>query len=197
MVLGPLSPVPIAPIALTAVLAAERIFELALTRRRLRGGRAIPSESARAFGALVAVHVALLVLPPLEALFCGTRASGPLLSASIAAALLAQGLRYWCVVALGRRWNARAAVAPSAGFVERGPYRWIRHPNYLAVLVEFSAVPLAFGAWRAWLLLNFLHVPLIAARIRSEERLLRGIPGYADRMGAKGRLLPRLRRRSV
>jgi methyltransferase len=75
--------------------------------------------------------------------------------------------------------------------VERGPYRWIRHPNYLAVLLEFAAVPLAFGAWRSWIALNLLHLPLMLRRIVQEERLLRAIPRYAERMSAKGRFLPR------
>jgi len=81
--------------------------------------------------------------PALRSRWCGRRS---------AVAALAQGLRYWSILSLGRAWNARAVVDPDLGFVESGPYRWIRHPNYLAVLLEFLAVPIVFGAWRSWIL---------------------------------------------
>jgi methyltransferase len=136
-------------------------------------------------------------LPPAEAILLGSRAPEALLWCAIGAAALAQALRYWSIRTLGRTWNARAVVDPGLGFVETGPYRYLRHPNYLAVMIEFVALPLAFGAWRSWILLQLVHTPLIAKRIRSEERLLRAIPGYAARMEGRGRLLPRLPRRSV
>jgi methyltransferase len=140
---------------------------------------------------MIAVHAGLLVLPPAESVLLGARAPEAVLWPAIVVAALAQLLRYWSILSLGRAWNARAVVDPSLGFVERGPYRWIRHPNYLAVILEFSAVPAAFGAWRAWILLNLLHAPILFRRIAREERLLERIPGYAQRMGTKGRFLPR------
>jgi methyltransferase len=188
---------PAPALVLLGSFVAERIFELVLSRRRLRTFRGVASGSRAEWRALVLVHVALLVLPPAEAIVLGTRAPAPLLWAAIAAALLAQALRYWSVRTLGRTWNARAVVDPSLGFVETGPYRFVRHPNYLAILIEFTAVPLAFGAWRSWILLQLVHTPLIARRIRAEERLLGRIAGYAARMGGRGRLLPRFRRHSV
>jgi methyltransferase len=184
-------------LVLVAVLAAERVFELALTRARLRSGRGAPTHGALEWSALVAVHVALLALPPLEAFALGTRAPEPVVWTAVAVALAAQALRYWCILSLGRAWNARAVVDPGLGVVERGPYRWVRHPNYAAVFLEFTAVPLAFGAWRSWILLNALHLPLIARRIRGEEELLRRVPGYSERMEGKGRFLPRRRRPNV
>jgi methyltransferase len=77
---------------------------------------------------------------------------------------------------------------------ERGPYRFIRHPNYLAVLIEFSAVPLGGGAWISWAVLNVLHAPVLAARIRGEERLLEDLPRWRERMSRKGRFWPRFSR---
>jgi len=140
---------------------------------------------------MVALHAGLLVLPPVEAWVLGSRAPTWILVVAILAALGAQGLRYWCIATLGAAWNARAQVDPSLQVVDRGPYRWIRHPNYVAVLIEFVALPAAFGAWRTGLLLNLLHAPLIARRIRAEERLLDDVPGYTQRMGSKGRFWPR------
>jgi methyltransferase len=176
---------------LAAVLLAERGLELALSRRHLRRIRGTSASGNLEWSAMIAVHAALLVLPAAEAVYLGSRAPLAALWAAIGVATAAQGLRYWSILSLGPAWNARARVDPELGFVERGPYRWIRHPNYLAVLLEFAAVPIAFGAWRSWILLNLLHLPLMLRRIVQEERLLRAIPRYAERMDTKGRFLPR------
>jgi methyltransferase len=197
VVLGSLTGAQAPAEAALAAIVLERLFELALSRRRVRRLSGDRPGGELEWLALVLVHAALLLLPPLEARFLGARAPDPWMWASIAALLLAQALRYWCVLALGPAWNARAVVDPALGFVERGPYRWVRHPNYLAVLLEFSALPLLFGAWRSWILLNLLHLPLIARRIAGEERLLRRIPGYSARMEHKGRFLPRRSRGRV
>jgi methyltransferase len=195
VVLGPLTRIPGTCIALLAVFSLERAFELALSRARLRTTRGSAASSDLEWTLLVLVHAGLLALPPIEAALLGSHAPPALVASALVAAGLAQVLRYWSVASLGPAWNARAVVDPAHGVVERGPYRWVRHPNYLAVLVEFSAVPLAFGAWRSWIVLNLLHLPLIVRRIRAEERLLQGVPGYGERMAGKGRFLPRLSHR--
>ncbi|MCG6197960.1 hypothetical protein H1215_12360, partial [Anoxybacillus sp. LAT_38] len=59
---------------------------------------------------------------------------------------LAQGLRYWCIVSLGKRWNTRIYILPGAEPVRRGPYRFLRHPNYLVVATELFVLPLTFSA---------------------------------------------------
>ena len=195
MVVGLTVP-PAASLALVVLFAVERCVELAVSRARLRASSGRRAGGPFEWGALVALHVGLLVLPPVEAAFLGSRAPAWLAASAILAALAAQGLRYWCIASLGAAWNARAQVDPTLPIVDRGPYRWIRHPNYLAVLIEFLALPAAFGAWRSALLLNLLHAPLIARRICLEERLLREVPGYTQRMGSKGRFLPRVARGS-
>jgi methyltransferase len=76
--------------------------------------------------------------------------------------------------------------------VEVGPYRWIRHPNYLAVVVEILALPLAGGAWLSALGLSALDAVVLFDRIRDEERLLREVPGYEEAFGRKARFIPRI-----
>jgi methyltransferase len=131
------------------------------------------------------------VLPLCEVLFLDRRPPAWLFVGAVVAFAVAQGLRYWAIASAGKAWNARAVVAPSMTVSERGPYRWVRHPNYVAVIVEFSAVPLAGGAWIAWIVLNALHAPVLAARIRGEEKLLAALPEWKLRMESKGRFLPR------
>jgi methyltransferase len=178
------------------LVAVQRILELAWSRRNIHATR--QHAEARAAGtpldwiAMVTVHAALVALPALEffVLKRGAPAHRGIFWSCVGAFFCAQALRYWALRSLGRAWNARALVDPLLGVVTQGPYRWIRHPNYLAVLVEFSAIPLAVGAWRSWIVLNAFHTLVLIRRIRAEEALLYAVPGYAAAMHDKPRFLP-------
>lgn len=85
---------------------------------------------------------------------------------------LAQALRYWCIVALGDRWSVRVVTVPGEGRRLGGPYRWLRHPNYVVVLAEVVLLPLAFGAWIAIAVLVPLKGVALLRRLRIEERAL-------------------------
>lgn len=178
---------------LLLLVALERLGELAITAARLAAVRHRPvAGSDPWYGGMVALNVALIALPAIEAYLRGPTV-GPALFWSCTAAIAAsQALRYWCIATIGPRWNARAVVVPELGFVARGPYRFVRHPNYLAVTIEFLALPLAGGAWIAWIVLNLGNLVLLVHRIRVEERMLFDLPGYREAMGDKGRLVPRL-----
>src|SRR5204863_108279 len=80
------------------------------------------------------------------------------------------------------------------GVVTGGPYRWIRHPNYVAVFVELLALPLVHGAWLTALAGAALHVPVLRRRLALEESVLAADPVYRDLMGRKPRFVPRLGR---
>lgn len=85
----------------------------------------------------------------------------------------AQALRVWTLHTLGPYWNTRILVLPGARLVRHGPYRWVRHPNYLVVTVEFIALPLIFGAWLTALLFGMANLLLLLkVRIPVEERAL-------------------------
>ena len=157
------------------VLAVQRLAELlwsARNERRLaaRGGR---EQGARHFPLLVLVHVLFPVLLVAEVLSLGAR-PGPLWPLWLALWLVAQALRYAAVRALGERWTVRVWVLPGAPLVRSGPYRFLRHPNYVAVVLELLAAPLMFGAWRTALVISALNALALATRIRAEERALGG-----------------------
>jgi methyltransferase len=86
--------------------------------------------------------------------------------------LLAQPLRYWALVSLGDNWNTRILVVPGAKPVRRGAYRYLRHPNYVVVVVEISTFPLIFGAWITALVFTALNAVVLSVRIREEDRAL-------------------------
>jgi methyltransferase len=160
--------------ALVALVAAERILELAVSARNARRLRARGAvEAGRGhYPAMVAFHAALLAACAVEPALA--RPAWPWAAAVPAAALvlLAQALRWWVVATLGGRWTTMVLVLPDAPPVRAGPYRWLRHPNYLAVAVEATALPLAAGAWRTAIAATLGNALLLAIRIRAEERAL-------------------------
>jgi methyltransferase len=95
----------------------------------------------------------------------------------------AQGLRYWCMVSLGRLWNTRILVIPGSQAICKGPYRYLAHPNYLAVAIELISVPLIFGAMITASVATVLNaVLLLGIRIPTEERAL----GLLKQVSQKG-----------
>ena len=157
------------------VLLAQRFAELALSRRHerrlaARGGR---EHGAAHFPWIVGVHVLFPLLLGLEVIALGAR-PGPPWPLWLALWLAAQALRYWAVRALGERWTVKIWVLPGEPLVARGPYRWLRHPNYVAVVLELFAAPLMFGAWRTAIVITLLNALALRVRIREEEKALKG-----------------------
>ena len=90
----------------------------------------------------------------------------------LALLVAAHALRWWCITSLGPQWNTRVVVVPGLALVARGPYRWLRHPNYVAVVVEGVALPLVHSAWITAVVFTVLNAVLLRTRIRVEDRAL-------------------------
>jgi methyltransferase len=86
--------------------------------------------------------------------------------------VLAQSLRWWCIGTLGRRWNTRIVVIPAMPLITAGPYRWLRHPNYVAVIAEGIALPLVHAAWLTAVVFTALNAWLLSVRVRAENAAL-------------------------
>ncbi len=84
----------------------------------------------------------------------------------------AHALRWWCIRTLGTQWTTRVIVVPGATLVSAGPYRYLRHPNYVAVIAEGVALPLIHTAWITAVIFTVLNAGLLAVRIRVEEQAL-------------------------
>lgn len=170
--------------ALLLAVAAERLAELAVARAHTRWSLARGGVVAgRAhYPLIVALHAALLPACLLETVL----AHRPFLPAlgwpMLALVVAAQALRWWCISALGPRWNTRVIVVPGLPRVTRGPYRlpWLPHPNYLAVAVEGVALPLVHTAWLTALAFTLLNTALMGVRVRCENRALATLPPPAD-----------------
>lgn len=181
-------------IALLGLVALTRLFELRVSRRRRRelerrGARTLAEP---AFAGMVALHVAVLAGSVVEVVVLGRAAP---LALAISAALgvaLANVLRIAAIRSLGEQWTVRVVDSSGLGVVRSGPYRYIRHPNYVAVFLELALLPLVGGAWLTATLGTALHVVVLARRIRLEESMLLENPEYVASMGQKPRFVPRL-----
>ncbi|MGI9537317.1 MAG: isoprenylcysteine carboxyl methyltransferase family protein [Desulfocapsaceae bacterium] len=159
---------------LLTILIAQRLSELALAKRNYRwamrhGGREYGAENYWLFIALhslwlVSMILECLVLQPSPATWW------PLFLGLI---VVAQILRYWAIVTLGRCWNTRIVIFEQMSPVKSGPYRYLKHPNYLAVALEILAFPALLGAWYTALIFSIANgALLLLIRIPQEERAL-------------------------
>jgi methyltransferase len=163
---------------LVCAVAVERLAELRVSRRNAswslsRGGREL---GGRHYPAMVALHCLLLVGCLVE-VTAFDRPFVPVLAWPMLVLVLAsQTLRWWCIRALGRRWNTRVIVVPGLPLVHTGPYRWLNHPNYLAVAVEGAALPLVHTAWLTAVIFTLLNGLLLRVRVRVENAALHEDP---------------------
>ncbi|MEU7987217.1 isoprenylcysteine carboxylmethyltransferase family protein [Streptosporangium canum] len=161
---------------LVLLVGAERLAELVVARRNARWSTArggVVSGQGH-YPWMVALHTGLLAGCLLEAGLSGRPFVPALGWPMLVLVVAAQGLRWWCIAALGHRWNTQVIVVPGLPPVTRGPYRlhWLRHPNYVAVAVEGVALPLVHGAWITAVTFTVLNAALMVVRIRCEETAL-------------------------
>jgi methyltransferase len=157
-------------LVILVLVTAERLAELALARsntKRLLAQGAREHASGH-YPLIVALHAAWL----------GTlwwlAPSRPVDGFWLALFALLEVGRVWVLTSLGRRWTTRIIILPGAPLVQRGPYRFLDHPNYAVVVAEIAVLPLAFGLWRTAFVFSLLNAGLLAVRIREENRALGG-----------------------
>ena len=160
------------------LIGVERTVELLLSRRnaRIAFSRGGVESGADHFRWMTVLHALFLPACAVEA-YLGAIHRGHDWSRQVGWIALtfavgAQALRWWAIASLGWRWNVRVIVTPGEPPVRRGPYRYIRHPNYIAVMLEMLAVPLVHGAWLTALVFSLLNAWVLRLRIRDEERAL-------------------------
>jgi methyltransferase len=159
-------------VVLIVAVAGERLVELVVSRRHLAWAL---SHGGREYGFghypfMVVLHLGLLVACLAEA---AHRPFIPALGWSmLVVVVLAQVLRWWCITTLGPRWSTRIIVIPGLPLVDHGPYRWLRHPNYVAVVLEGLALPLVHTAWITAGVFTLANAGLLRVRISAENAAL-------------------------
>ncbi|HUO39421.1 MAG TPA: isoprenylcysteine carboxylmethyltransferase family protein [Mycobacterium sp.] len=161
-------------VLLIAAVGVERSAELVISRRNLAWSRARGGQEFGAghYPAMVVLHAGLLAACLGETVALRRPFIAALGRPMLAIVLAAQALRWWCIATLGRQWNTRVVVVAGAARVAGGPYRFMSHPNYAAVVAEGAALPLVHTAWATALVFSVLNAALLRARIKIENTAL-------------------------
>jgi methyltransferase len=162
---------------LVVLVGLERVAELVVSTRNAawskeRGG---VETGLGHYPFMVVLHTGLLAGALVEAWARRPEVPGALAWSMLALVLASQALRWWCIATLGRQWNTRVIVVPGLAPVANGPYRLLRHPNYVAVVVEGAALPLVHAAWLTAVVFTIANAALLTVRIRCEDRALAGL----------------------
>jgi methyltransferase len=166
---------------LVVLVALIRLVELSVAQRNLRWARERGGVETGAghYPVMVALHSALLLGCVVE-VWLADRPFLPWLGWPMLALLVAaHALRWWCIRTLGPQWNTRVVRVPGMPLVTGGPYRWLHHPNYVAVVVEGFALPLVHTAWITAVAFTVLNALLLRVRLRVETEALAGSPAAA------------------
>ncbi len=159
---------------LLLAVALERLAELLVSVRHTRWARergGVEHGSGH-YPAMVAVHTGLLIGMWAEVALAHRPFVPALGWPAFGVVVATQVARWWCVRSLGPRWNTRVIVVPGLPLVQRGPYRRLRHPNYLVVTLEGAALPLVHTAWLTALLFTVANALVLAVRLRVENAAL-------------------------
>lgn len=184
----------IAFLVLLGLVGLTRLAELGISRRHQRelAGRSIGKRFDPQYPWMVALHGGVLAAAALEVIWLRRPLVAVLAAPAAVLFLLATGLRWWAMRSLGRHWNVEVMDSASLGVVATGPFRWVRHPNYVGVFIEMAALPLIHSAWITALVAAAGNAWVLGNRLRVEEPVLEAHAQYRAAMSGKPRFLPRL-----
>src|ERR1700674_3353991 len=181
-------------LSLLVLVGIGRLAELGISRRNQRklqkqGVRKIAEPH---FRWMVIVHGGVLVAAAAEVIFLH-RPLIPALAITMGVLfVLANALRWWVIRTLAEHWNVEVMASSGVGVVTTGPYRWVRHPNYVAVVIELFSLPMIHTAWITALAGTLANLEILRRRLRVEEGVLMADPSYRSAMGEKPRFLPKV-----
>jgi methyltransferase len=179
-------------LGLCAAVGAGRLIEMTISRRHQRalaakGAAPLPEP---VFGAMVALHTCVIAGAASEVLLLHRPYVAAVGIPALALVLLANLLRLWVIATLGVHWNVRVVRSMPLGVVTAGPYRFVRHPNYVAVFVELLALPLVHGAYLTAAAGALLHLLILRRRVALEESVLMSDESYRRAFADKPRFVP-------
>ena len=151
----------------------QRLSELMLAKRNektVRNEGAVEYD-AGGYRVIVIMHTAFLVSFVAEYFLLG-RSLSPYWLPLVCVFVAAQLLRYWAIRSLGKFWNTRILIVPGERLVTKGPYKYLRHPNYVSVVIEIAVIPLIFSCYITAVVFTVLNLLALRRRIRIEESAL-------------------------
>ena len=185
---------------LLVLVAIGRLAELWISRRNQRqlqkqGVRKIPEPH---FRWMVLLHGSIIVCAGTEVLFLHRPLIPTLAIPMLTLFVLSNLLRWWVIGTLAGHWNVEVMESSPLGVVTSGPYRWVRHPNYVGVVLEVFSLPMIHTAWITAIAGTAGYLEILRRRLKTEDGVLLSSPAYRQAMGGKPRFFPRIfKRRSV
>lgn len=178
----PANPPSVSAAWIFAAVVLQRVLELRLCRRNrrillARGGKEFHPETYPVMAGLHVLFLLALAVEsypwriPLDAFTFGC----------LAALLAVTGMRYWAIASLGVNWNTRIVIVPGEPVKRTGPYRFLRHPNYLVLVLEFFLIPLLLRAPATLVVFSLANLLVLRKRIRFEEEALREFTDYGEK----------------
>ncbi len=174
------------------ILVLQRLIELAIAKKNENW---MLQQGAVEFGkkhyrSIVLMHVLFFAFFLAEKII-ENRGLSPAWPWLLLLFILLQILRGWAILSLGRYWNTKILVVPNADIVQKGPYRFIKHPNYLVVTLELLIIPLLFNSFVTALVLSFMNGIMLSIRIPEEEYALKRLTEYEVHFENHNRFLPK------
>ncbi|RDU36405.1 hypothetical protein DRW41_12785 [Neobacillus piezotolerans] len=180
-------------IAFIGFVIIQRLVELMVARNN---EKRMKQEGALEFGQahypwMVMMHAAFFLAFVLE-VWIFKKGLSPIWPLFLLLFILAQAGRIWALSSLGKYWNTKIIVLPGAAIVKRGPYKFIRHPNYAIVTLELLVIPLLFQAYITAALFAVLNAIMLSVRIPAEEEALRNLSEYGKIIDGSNRFVPQM-----
>ncbi|AIE60481.1 isoprenylcysteine carboxyl methyltransferase family protein [Bacillus methanolicus] len=174
-----------------SVIIIQRLLELIVAKQNEKW---MKSQGAVEFGqkhypVIVIVHLLFFFVLITEVQYFHKDIS-PLWPLLLFAFLAAQAIRIWALLSLGRYWNTKILVLPGASVVKKGPYKFLKHPNYCVVALEFVIIPIMFQAYFTAIIFSLLNILVLSIRIPVEERALKKFTEYEISFKRKNRFIP-------
>ena len=168
------------PIVISIVIL-QRLIELFIAKRNEKWMRSQGAFEAGAthYPVMVSMHIVFFI-SLLAEVFLFEKALSPLWFIFLVIFLIAQAARIWCLASLGKFWNTKIIILPGATVVQKGPYKWVRHPNYIIVATELLVLPLLFSAYLTAIVFSLLNVWMLSVRIPTEEKALKEATNYKE-----------------
>jgi methyltransferase len=169
-----------------AIVIIQRLVELIIANRNEKWMRSQGAFEAGAvhYPIMVTMHIAFFISLLVEVLVTNKPLS-PLWIPLLSLFLIAQIARVWCLASLGTFWNTKIIILPGADVVKKGPYKFIRHPNYVIVATELLVLPLIFSAYFTAIVFSLLNIWMLSVRIPVEEKALTEVTNYREEFRIK------------
>lgn len=176
---------------LFGLIILQRLIELLVARHNEKKLKAMGAYEVgkRHYRWIVACHSLFLIALFIEVIvYHSTPASWWWIPGLIF--VFAQLVRVWAIASLGAFWNTKIIILPGAQVIKKGPYRFVRHPNYLIVMTEIIMIPIIFQAYFTAVIFTIFNVIVLSIRIPIEENALKSATNYSESLGSHHRFIP-------